>query len=152
TPRQARFVEEFCADCNATQAAIRAGYAARYANREASRLLSKVDIQEAIAAAQKARSERLEIDQDAIAKGLHDEAKRHGPGSSHSARVAAWLGLAKLLGLMPDGKDDTRRGRPHRLNPFGQLSDEEIDRAIAKEEAMLAALRAHYGRREPNCK
>jgi phage terminase small subunit len=31
TPKQTRFVEEFLLDCNATQAAIRAGYSAKTA-------------------------------------------------------------------------------------------------------------------------
>ena len=49
TPKQQRFIEEYVVDCNATQAAIRAGYSKKTANRIASHLLSKIDIQEAIA-------------------------------------------------------------------------------------------------------
>jgi phage terminase small subunit len=49
TPKQERFVLEYLKDMNATQAAIRCGYAENTANREGSRLLSNVDIASAIA-------------------------------------------------------------------------------------------------------
>ena len=64
TPKQRRFVEEYLLDCNATQAAIRAGYSANTAKQIGSENLSKPVLQEAIAAAQRARSERVEMDQD----------------------------------------------------------------------------------------
>lgn len=50
TNKQQPFVAEYLVDLNATQAAIRAGYAAKTANREGSRLLSNVDIADAVAA------------------------------------------------------------------------------------------------------
>lgn len=61
-----RFVEEFIVDDNATQAAIRAGYAPRSARSQASRLLTKPDIQAELQAARARRSKRTEIDQDAV--------------------------------------------------------------------------------------
>ncbi len=42
TPKQARFVEEYLIDLNATQAAIRAGYSAKTAEVQGSRLLGNV--------------------------------------------------------------------------------------------------------------
>jgi phage terminase small subunit len=60
TTRQARFVEEFCVDFNATQAAIRAGYSAETARTIGSRLRTQPAVAAAIAeavAALKARSE-----------------------------------------------------------------------------------------------
>ena len=48
TPRQARFVDEYLIDLNATQAAIRAGYSAKTAQTQSSRLLSNVMVQAAI--------------------------------------------------------------------------------------------------------
>lgn len=50
--KRAAFVREYLLDLNATQAAIRAGYAKKTANREGSRLLSNVDIRAAIDAHQ----------------------------------------------------------------------------------------------------
>ena len=102
TPKQARFVEEYLVDLNATQAAIRAGYSKKTARQVASENLTKPDIQEAIAAAQDDRSERTGITQDEVIQGLKKEATLEGEGSSHSARVAAWAHLGKHLGIFTD--------------------------------------------------
>lgn len=50
TAQQQRFVTEYLVDCNATQAAIRAGYSAKTARAQGQRLLTIVDIQNAIQA------------------------------------------------------------------------------------------------------
>lgn len=63
---QARFVEEYLRDLNATQAAVRAGYSMRTARRQASRLLTKVDIAQAIQRAIAQRSERTGIARDRV--------------------------------------------------------------------------------------
>ena len=65
-PRQQRFVEEFLVDLNATRAAIRAGYSERTAQPQGARLLSKVMVQEAVAAGMEKRSQRVEITQDSV--------------------------------------------------------------------------------------
>lgn len=67
-PKQQAFVNEYLKDLNGTQAAIRAGYSAKTANEQAAQLLAKLSIQEAIRAAQAARSERTKIDQDWVLK------------------------------------------------------------------------------------
>ena len=46
--KQARFVQEYCKDFNATQAAIRAGYAKNSAGQQAHDLLKNTEIAEAI--------------------------------------------------------------------------------------------------------
>ena len=66
TARQARFVEEYLVDLNATQAAIRAGYSARTADKIGSELLGKTRIAEAISDAQAARSERTQVTADQV--------------------------------------------------------------------------------------
>ena len=68
TPKQERFVQEYLIDLNATQAAMRAGYSEKTARQIASRELSKVNVQEAIAAGMAARSERTQINQDRVLK------------------------------------------------------------------------------------
>lgn len=69
SPRQRRFVEEYLIDLNGQAAAIRAGYAAHTARITASRLLTKANIQAAIADAQAVRGQRTQITQDAV---LHE--------------------------------------------------------------------------------
>lgn len=66
TPKQARFVEEYLVDLNATQAAIRAGYSERTANEQGARLLAHVSVSAAVQEAQAARSKRTEITQDRV--------------------------------------------------------------------------------------
>jgi len=64
TPKQARFVQEYLIDLNATQAAIRAGYSERTAQEQGSRLLSNVMVSRAIAEGQAKYAKRAEMDAD----------------------------------------------------------------------------------------
>ncbi len=102
TPKQARFVEEYLIDLNATQGAIRAGYSAKTAEVQGSRLLGNVKVREAVEAGMKARSKRTGITQDEVIQGLKKQATLEGEGSSHSARVSAWAHLGKHLGMFTD--------------------------------------------------
>lgn len=70
TPKQARFVDEYLVDLNATQAAIRAGYSKKTAGQIGERLLKKVEIQQALAERMKAREKRTEITQDMVLREL----------------------------------------------------------------------------------
>src|SRR5215469_15321444 len=100
TIKQRQFVDEYLVDLNATQAAVRVGYKAGHARQMAAENLSKPVIADAIAAAQLARSNRVQITQDDVLRGLHREATWMGDGSSHSARIAAWSLIAKHLGML----------------------------------------------------
>lgn len=102
TPKQRRFVAEYLVDLNATQAAIRAGYSEHTAKQQGQRLLTNADVADAIGAALKTRSDRTEVTQDQVVRGLMAEAEFKGDGSSHSARVAAWAHLGKHLGIFTD--------------------------------------------------
>ena len=70
TPKQARFVEEYLVDLNATQAAVRAGYSARSANSWGSKVLKTAAVAEAIAEAQAARAARTRVTADRVVKEL----------------------------------------------------------------------------------
>lgn len=72
TPRQARFVEEYLKDLNATAAYIRAGYRARgnSAEANAARLIRNDKVAAAIEVAMKERSTRNNIDADRVLKEL----------------------------------------------------------------------------------
>jgi phage terminase small subunit len=100
TPRQERFLQEYLVDLNATQAAIRAGYSARTANEQGARLLATASVASAIQVAQQTRSDRIQITQDDVVRGLHREATLTGEGSSHAARVSAWGLIARHLGML----------------------------------------------------
>lgn len=74
TDKQQKFVEEYLIDLNSTQAAIRAGYSEKTASRIGSENVSKPEIAQAIAEAQKKRSERTQIDADWLLTRLAQEA------------------------------------------------------------------------------
>lgn len=74
--KQARFVEEYLIDLNATQAAIRAGYSEKTAKQQGSRLLTNVAIQAAISDRQTARSERVQMTQDYVLSSIMEVMER----------------------------------------------------------------------------
>lgn len=102
TPKQAAFVCEYLVDLNATQAAIRAGYSAKTARAQAARLLTKVNIQEAVVEGKAVRAERVEVDQDFVIKRLKIEAEGSGPDTNSAARARATELLGKHLGMFSD--------------------------------------------------
>jgi phage terminase small subunit len=70
TPKQARFVEEYLIDLNATQAATRAGYSPRSAEVEGCRLLKNAKVAVMVQTAIAERSARTEITADRVLKEL----------------------------------------------------------------------------------
>jgi len=70
TPKQRRFIKEYPKDLNATRAAERSGFSKKTARQQGARLLSKVNIQEAISRELKRREKRTEITQDRVLREL----------------------------------------------------------------------------------
>lgn len=68
--RQRQFCDEYLIDLNATQAAIRAGYAEKYASTNAHKLLQITAIKEKIDELMALRAKRTEITQDRVLKEL----------------------------------------------------------------------------------
>lgn len=66
TLRQQAFIDEYMIDLNATQAAIRAGYAPKTARITAANLLAKSNIQDAIAVRSAERARRTGINADRV--------------------------------------------------------------------------------------
>lgn len=123
TLKKQRFVDEYVLDLNATQAAIRTGYSAKTARQIGQRLLTNVDIQEAIAAAQEQLRERTLVTQEDVIKGLLLEAQTNGEGSSQSARVTAWAHLGKHLGMF---KDKVELSGSLEVKSARELTDDEL--------------------------
>lgn len=105
TPKQARFVEEYLIDFNATQAAIRAGYSKKTARQIGAQNLSKLNIAEALAARQKEHAERNEVTIDSVTEMLHDSREMAMREGRPAAAVSAAMGLAKLHGLIIDRQE-----------------------------------------------
>ena len=74
--KQARFVDEYLIDLNATQAAIRAEYSEKTARQQGQRLLTIADIAVAVAQAQTQRAKRTEITQDYVLTNIVETLER----------------------------------------------------------------------------
>ncbi len=118
TPRQNRFVSEYCLDLNATAAAKRSGYSPQSARQQGSVLLSNPAIAAAIADALANRSERTKVDADwvigklteNVERAMQTEPVRDAAGDptgeyTHNATAAirALELLGRHLGMWPTG-------------------------------------------------
>jgi phage terminase small subunit len=72
TPKQQQFVVEYLIDANGAQAAIRAGYSERTAKEQASRLLTKDSVQNALATMRSRLAERAELTAQMIVDELRN--------------------------------------------------------------------------------
>ena len=68
--KQAKFVEEYLVDLNATQATIRAGYSKKTAYSQGQRMLKNVETKTGIQKEKDKRSNRLEIKIDKVVEVL----------------------------------------------------------------------------------
>ena len=109
TDKQARFVDEYLVDLNATQAAIRAGYGAAGPAVRGAELVRNRKVRDAIAAARRAVATRTEITEDMVLEGLLKEAMFMDDGTFHAARISAWEKLGKHLGMFVERHDTTVR-------------------------------------------
>lgn len=71
TPQQERFCQEYIVDLNGKRAAIRASYSESTAESQASRLLSKVKVQELVYKLNQERIKKVEIDANFVLEELH---------------------------------------------------------------------------------
>lgn len=70
TVKRHRFVAEYLKDLNATQAAIRAGYAKKGAKDQAYQLMQQPEVAQAIEQAMGERNKRLQVDADYVLRRL----------------------------------------------------------------------------------
>lgn len=76
SPKRRKFVAEYLKDQNASQAAIRAGYSKKTAQSQGARLLTKVQVKEAVDCALKEASERAIVDVTYVLTGLKEVGER----------------------------------------------------------------------------
>ena len=119
TPKQRRFVEEYMVDCNATDAARRAGY--KQPNMAGPRLMVNDGVRSEVDRRQAQRSEETGYTQDRIAAMLQETYDQACRLDQTSAAVQASMGLAKLHGLIVDKHH-------HSGNPLAGL----YERAVRK--------------------
>lgn len=105
TNKQQRFVEEYLVDANGTQAAIRAGYSVKTANEQASGLLAKANIAEAVAAGRQRLAKRTETTAARVIECLwanHDRAVLEGVREGGSVANKALELIGKHVGAFAD--------------------------------------------------
>jgi phage terminase small subunit len=99
TLRRQKFVSEYVETGNATQAARLAGYSPRTAYSQGSRLLTFVEVQQAIETERQTLRARVELDQDQLVGellSLYREARSSG---AYSAAARCLAQVAKMSGL-----------------------------------------------------
>jgi phage terminase small subunit len=114
TPKQQLFVREYLVDLNATQAAIRAGYAEHTAQQMGSENLSKPVIADAIAVEQAKRLKRVEIEADWVLQAV---ARRAKTGMSKFVKIDEW-GQPRI---------NLSNATPEELDCLIEASTEEVD-------------------------
>lgn len=117
TPKQTRFVEEYCSNGgNGTQAAIAAGYSENSADVIASQNLDKLSIKEAISEFRAKTAERAQVTVESLTKQLEDIIHDAGEDGQHGARVSAVSTIAKLHGLLAEDRKNERDSLKEVLN------------------------------------
>jgi phage terminase small subunit len=105
TPKHAAFVREYLVDLNATQAAIRAGYAPGSAKQQGHRLLTDDDVSAAIAAGMQAKAQQTGITKAKVVAMALDGAERALASGNHNAYLRGVELLAKLHGHIVERRD-----------------------------------------------
>lgn len=99
TGLQLRFCEEYLVDLNATQAAIRAGYAPTYANRQAFQLMENTAIRIAIDGLRVQREGNSDVTKDFVLRGIRKAIKLAEDSGNLNALLRGHELLARHLGM-----------------------------------------------------
>jgi phage terminase small subunit len=105
TIKQQRFVEEYLIDCNATQAAIRAGYSPETAQEQSSRLLSKAIIADAISAKAHKVSIKTELTAEKVLRDIEETRRQALEAGQFTAALKGSELQGKHLALFIERKE-----------------------------------------------
>lgn len=105
TARQAKFVAEYCATGNGSEAARRAGYSSRTAREMASENLTKPAIKAAITAHKAEYRSAVELTKGDVVGGLLAAVAMAREKGDAGAQVRGWVELARLMGLYDQPAD-----------------------------------------------
>lgn len=126
TAKQQRFCDEYLIDLNATQAAIRAGYAENRASEQGYQLLQKTTVKNYIDARMAEKEKDLIASQDEVLQYL-TKVMRGKSRSSVLARTAS--GAEKVIEKPPDEKERTKAAEllGKRYGVFVEKIESDID-------------------------
>lgn len=139
TEKQKRFCDEYLIDCNATQAAIRAGYSKTRASEQAYQLLQKTTVQKYLSERMSEKESELIATQDEVLKYLTSVIR----GKSKSSVLARdESGAERVIEKPPDEKE--RLKAAELLGKRYGLFKEAIDLEV-KQSEKLADVMAQIG-------
>jgi phage terminase small subunit len=127
TLKQKRFVQEYCVDFNATQAAIRAGYSPSTAYSIGSENLRKPEIKAAVQATQAAAITDIKITRNYLVEQANDIMLKAKANRAWSAARGANELLAKLTGHIVERRD------LRVIRSFDDLTEEELQALVDSE-------------------
>jgi phage terminase small subunit len=128
TSKQIRFIDEYLIDCNATQAAIRAGYSVQTARVIGSENLLKPAIRDAIEARQRVFAEEARVTKENVLEGLQESVAMARKQLNPAVMISGWTQIAKMLGFYePELHQVHLSGNDARLlAKYEAMSDEEL--------------------------
>lgn len=146
------FVKEYFVDYNSINAALRCGFMRTFAEEYAQRFMQEPYVKQKIKEFEFTvyenkdhEAQHQDFNKRRIMNSLFREAHYHGPGSSHSARVAALTKLAILHDMVPKPapKEDkwTQRGGVIEVPGIATLENWE-QAATNSQEALVNATRS----------
>ena len=102
-----RFVHEYLFDFDPSAAARRVGFHGPEAVEAGRKLMDETGVQRMISERMRQYDPAKEVTMGRVLAGLMKEANDRGIGSSHSARVASYMGMAKIMALGETNKTET---------------------------------------------
>lgn len=126
--KQLRWIEEYLIDCNATAAAVRAGYSERSARSIAHENMTKPDVQAVLQARQAEVAKGLHITRQGVIQGLLEAVDMGREQRNPAAMVSALREMGRMLGFYaPETKRvDLAAGRGALHGHFSDMNDEQL--------------------------
>jgi phage terminase small subunit len=111
TAKQQRFVDEYVVDCNATQAAIRAGYSAKTAGSAGARAMQNAAITAGIKLKQAETAKKTETDAEYVRRMYQEIAEMAIEDRDPSAARGCFDSISRLNGLFVDKSEIQHSGK-----------------------------------------
>lgn len=128
TPKQRAFVDHYVTCRNGAEAARRAGYAEPSARITAAKLLTKANIQSALAEKEAELKRLSEIDKNRVIAEIIDGIHMARIQGQPASIITGWINIAKMLGLyeLEQVNVNLSAERGAMRAKFEALSDEEL--------------------------
>jgi phage terminase small subunit len=121
TPKQYKFIQEYCASGNATESAKRAGYSEKTAYSIGQENLNKPEIAAAIGKERQKHAERCAVTIESLTDKLNQVYDMAIVEKQASAAGTAVMGIAKLHGLIID------KAERKEVEEFAEVSEKRAD-------------------------